>query len=252
MDLIFLGTGGGRWTTITQKLKTGGFRLHGKEKIHIDPGPGALVNSYQYEISPLDTDAILVTHCHPDHYNDTEILIEAMTRGMTSKRGILAASESVIEGNNQVGPGVSNYHKNFVDHIILKPGEKLRLTETEIFALPAKHSDPTTIGLKFLTDSKIITYTSDTEIFEGLVDIYSPSDVIIFNVIRPKNDRIPWHLCTEDVIKILKEIKPKPRLAILSHFGLKMIGLQDEEAKRVSKETGVKTIAAKDGLKLRI
>ncbi len=252
MDLIFLGTGGGRWTTITQKLKTGGFRLHGNEKIHVDPGPGALVNSYEYGISPLDTDAIFVTHCHPDHYNDAEILIEAMTRGMTSRRGMLAASESVIIGNDKVGPGISNYHKNFVNYEILKPGGKIRLEEIEVLALPAKHSDPSTVGLSFLMDSKTITYTSDTEFFEELIDIYSGSDIIIFNVMRPGSDRIPWHLCADDVIKILKGIEPKPELAILNHFGLKIISFQDEEAIRVSRETGVKTIAAKDGLRLRI
>ena len=45
MKLQFLGTGGGRFATISQKRMTGGFRIDdmGKRNIHVDPGPGALV-----------------------------------------------------------------------------------------------------------------------------------------------------------------------------------------------------------------
>ncbi|MDP3035798.1 MAG: MBL fold metallo-hydrolase, partial [Methanobacteriaceae archaeon] len=43
------------FATITQKRMTGGFRIDdidGKN-IHIDPGPGALVRSYQFGLDPL-------------------------------------------------------------------------------------------------------------------------------------------------------------------------------------------------------
>ncbi len=252
MELVFLGTGGGRWTTITQRLKTGGFRLNCTKKIHIDPGPGALINSYEFGNSPLNTDGIIVTHCHPDHYNDAEIMIEAMTRGMTKKRGFLMASESVLYGKRELGPCISDYHKKLVECKVLAPRDKVHVDDIEIEALETKHSDPTTVGIKFSLNSRVITYTSDTEFFEGLVEQYENSDVIIFNVLRPKNERIPWHLCTNDVIEILNKIKSKPELAILNHFGMKMVGVQEDEARRVSRETGVKTIAAKDGMRLKI
>ena len=45
MKLTFLGSGGGRFATITQKRMTGGFRIDDIDgmNIHVDPGPGALV-----------------------------------------------------------------------------------------------------------------------------------------------------------------------------------------------------------------
>ena len=50
MKITFLGTGGGRFSAISQRRMTGGFRidnLNGKN-YHVDPGPGALVRTYQF------------------------------------------------------------------------------------------------------------------------------------------------------------------------------------------------------------
>jgi len=85
VKLIFLGTGGGRFATITQKRRTGGFRLISKKlNIHIDPGPGALIYSIEAGLNPQKIKTVLVSHRHPDHYSNAEILVEAMTRGMTT------------------------------------------------------------------------------------------------------------------------------------------------------------------------
>ena len=88
------------FATITQKRMTGGFRIDdidGKN-IHVDPGPGALVRSYQFGLNPLKLDCVMVSHSHTDHYSDAEVLLEAITRGMTRKKGTIVGSRSVIEG----------------------------------------------------------------------------------------------------------------------------------------------------------
>ena len=249
MEIIFLGTGGGRWVTITQRLRTGGFRIHAGRKIHIDPGPGALVSMKEARISPVDTDALIVTHCHPDHYNDAEILLEAMTQGMTKVRGVLAASETVLFGRDEVGPAISKYHRSKLAAVeTLTPGKGFQVDEVRVEAIPTRHSDPTAVGLRFSTGEGVITYTSDTEYYGGLSDHYKGSRAIIFNVIRPAGERIPWHLCVDDVVKLVREAGPE--LAVLNHFGMKMVERRKTEALRVERETGVKTIAAMDGMVL--
>lgn len=251
MEIFFLGSGGGRWVTITQKLKTGGFRIHGSVNIHVDPGPGALVSMRDNRIPPLKTDAVLVTHCHPDHYSDAEVLIEAMTGGMTKHRGLLGGSRSVLKGIKELGPAISEYHKSKVNGVtVFEPGKTFNIDELEVRALRTKHSDPSCVGLKFYFDDGVLTYTSDTEYYEGLEDEYSDSRVIIFNIIRPGSDRIPWHLCVDDAIRIAEKVKPE--LAVMHHFGMKMLGRREEEARRMEKKTGIKTIAARDGLRLHI
>lgn len=251
MEIIFLGTGGGRWVTIAQKINTGGFRIHTSKNMHIDPGPGALVALQKANISPLSTDAMLISHCHPDHYTDAEVLIEAMTHGMTKQKGVLACSESVLIGKDNLGPAISRYHRSKIRKLeILKPGEEFNIYGIKVEALPTRHSDPTTVGLKFHTECGILTYTSDTEYFEGISKHYSGSRIVILNAIRPKSDRIPWHLCVDDAIKIIREVKPE--LAILNHFGMKMLGIANAEARRAEKETGIRTISAKDGARVAI
>src|SRR4030065_673432 len=96
--LTFLGTGGGRFATIYQARATGGIYLEDERNLHIDPGPGALVRARSVGIDPLKTDAILISHCHPDHYMDAEILIEAMTEGGPKKLRALHGARSRIEG----------------------------------------------------------------------------------------------------------------------------------------------------------
>ncbi len=250
MELVFLGSGGGRWVTITQRLRTGGIVLKIKDvQIHIDPGPGALLCAHENKISPLATNAIFVTHCHPDHYNDAEILIEAMTKGMTKVRGIFAGSKSVVEGVEGIGPAVSSYHLSKVEKIfVLEQSKKFSINgDIEVTCLPAYHTDPTNVGLKLYFDRTLV-YTSDTEYKDNIAEFYKDADVIVFNVIRPRGERIRGHLCVNDVIKILKEVNPK--IAVLNHFGMKMIDERFKEAKRVEKETGVRTISATDGLSL--
>ena len=102
--IIFLGTGGGRFVTITQRRRTAGIRIIGEStNLHLDPGPGALVHSIESGLNPQKLNAVLVSHSHPDHYTDAEVMIEGMTRGMTRKHGLLAAARSVLNGNRVVG-----------------------------------------------------------------------------------------------------------------------------------------------------
>lgn len=251
MELIFLGNGGGRWMTITQKLHTGGFRIHDTKCIHVDPGAAAIARTTAMKINPLKTHGVLVSHCHPDHYTDAEIFIEAMTNGMRVKRGSLGASRSVILGADKLGPAISTYHRKMIkDEHILTPGSNMKLDEVGVEALPTVHSDPEGVGFKFYTNNGIVTYTGDTEYFDEMSDIYQGANILILNTLRPGNDSLKWHLCSNDVIHILKEVRPET--AIITHFGMKMMGVSNKEAERIQAKSGVKTLSAKSGMRLRL
>ena len=249
MRLTFLGSGGGRFATISQKRMTGGFRIdnYGGCNYHIDPGPGALIRSYQFGFNPTNLDGIFISHTHTDHYNDAEILIEAMTRGMTRKKGHIFGSESVCNGYEQWGPAISNYHKSNSKILALKPGKVYKNKNLIIRGSKTKHGDPTGVGFQMRADNINISYTSDTQYFKNLHLYHKNADILIASVLRPKGNSIRGHMCSSDFIKLLNEVKPK--LAFITHFGFKMIDENPvKEAKWISKETGVKTIAALDGL----
>ena len=254
LEILFLGTGGGRFATITQKRRTAGIRILGEKlNLHLDPGPGALVYSVASGLSPEKINALLVSHCHPDHYTDAEVFIEAMTRGMTRKRGLLAASHSVLYGNEVCGPSISKYHQQMPEKVIeAKPGVKFQVGNLNVAVTEARHSDPDTVGFRFETeDVGDIAYTSDTEYFEGIGKYYKGVRLLILCVMRPAGK--PWkgHMTTEDAIKIIEEAKPEN--AIITHFGMQMIfrGPRNE-ARLIENKTGVPTIAANDGMHIRI
>jgi len=250
LQLFLLGTGGGRFATITQRRRTGGIRiLHEKVNIHLDPGPGALVYSLEAGLNPQNINGVLISHCHPDHYNDAEVFIEAMTRGMTRKRGVLAAAHSVLNGNQQCEPSISKYHQQMPERVVdAKPGTSFNIDDIRISVAEARHTDPDAVGFRFETPNLgDIAYTSDSEYFEGIGKPYRDVRLLILCVMRPAGS--PWkgHMTTDDAIQILQESKPE--MAVLTHFGMQMIfkGPQNE-ARLIQEKTGIPTVAASDGM----
>jgi len=254
VDLFFLGTGGGRFATITQKRRTGGIRLLSDSiNLQIDPGPGALVYSLRAGLDPQKVNAVLISHSHPDHYTDAEIFVEAMTRGMTRKRGTLIASHSVLVGNSTCESSISKYHQQMPMKVIdAKPGLAFPLEDVQILITKTKHTDPDAIGFRLKTRTiGEIAYTSDTEYFEGIGKQYQGIRLLILCILRPSGN--PWkgHMTTEDAAKILDEAKPE--MALLTHFGMQMIFKGPEkEANTIQDKTGIPTVAAKDGMHISI
>lgn len=250
-EMILLGTGGGRFATITQKRRTAGIRIITENlNLHLDPGPGAVVHSINEGLDPQKINAIFVSHCHPDHYTDAEVLIEAMTRGMTRKRGVLAASKSVLVGNALCEPSISKYHQQMAEQKFeAVPNMKFQVGNVNVSVTEARHTDPDSVGFRFETDFGDFAYTSDTEYFEGIGKYYEGVRLLLLCVMRPTGK--PWkgHMTTNDAIKIVKEAHPEQ--AVLTHFGMQMIFKGPAtEAKLIEEETGVPTVAASDGMRI--
>jgi phosphoribosyl 1,2-cyclic phosphodiesterase len=251
-EIILLGTGGGRFATITQKRRTAGIRIISENlNLHLDPGPGALVHSINEGLDPQKINAIFVSHCHPDHYTDAEVLIEAMTRGMTRKRGVLAAAKSVLSGNDLCEPSISKYHQQMPEQKIeAVPNLKFQIGNVNVSVTEARHTDPDSVGFRFETeDFGDFAYTSDTEYFEGIRKYYEGVRLLLLCIMRPAGK--PWkgHMTTNDAIKIVKEARPEQ--VVLTHFGMQMIFKGPaSEAKLIEEETGVPTVAASDGMRI--
>jgi phosphoribosyl 1,2-cyclic phosphodiesterase len=252
IEIVFLGTGGGRFATITQKRRTAGIRIISEGlNLHLDPGPGALVHSINERLDPQKLNAVFVSHCHPDHYTDAEVLIEAMTRGMTKKRGVLAAAKSVLTGNNLCESSISKYHQQMPQQEIeAVPNMKFQVGDVNVLVTEARHTDPDAVGFRFETaDFGDFAYTSDTEYFEGIGKYYEGVRLLVLCVMRPAGK--PWkgHMTTNDAIKIVEETRPEH--AVLTHLGMQMIFKGPaSEAKLIKDKTGVPTVAAVDGMRI--
>jgi len=250
VEIVFLGTGGGRFAMITQKAKTGGIRvLSEKVNMHIDPGPGALIYSLELGLDPQKINAILISHSHLDHTNDAGLLIEAMTRGGRIKRGILAAAHSVLNGNEVCDRAISTYHKQLPEKVInAKVGTKFKAGDLDIEVGKAVHADPDTIGFRFETrDAGAFGYLPDSEYFEGISDFYKGVRLLILSVLRPSGQ--PWkgHMTTDEAARIADEVKPET--LVITHFGMLMLMKSpSRQAKIIEEKTSIPTIAAKYGM----
>jgi phosphoribosyl 1,2-cyclic phosphodiesterase len=248
-QIIFLGTGGGRFVTITQKRRTAGIRIIGKGlNLHLDPGPGALVHSINEGLNPQKLNAVFVSHCHPDHYTDAEVLIEAMTRGMTRKNGVLAGAKSALNGSDACEASISKYHQRMVkERVEATPNVKFRVGGVGVLVTEARHTDPDAVGFRFETEFGDFAYTSDTEYYEDIAKYYRGVRLLTLCVMRPSGK--PWkgHMSTDDAIRIIEETRPEQ--AVLTHLGMSML-LQGpaKEAKLIQEKTSIPTTAAADGM----
>lgn len=245
--ITFLGTGGGRHTTMYQVRSTGGMLIeHDGRFLHVDPGPGALTQMHRIRYDLTRTDSVIVSHCHPDHYSDAESVIEGMTRGGWTRRGSLYGSQTVLRGNGRLGPCISDYHQGIVLSVsVFEPGDVLDVDGMRVDICRADHSDPTNVGFRFHTEDGIVSYVSDTAYSDEIADQYIGSRVLLLPVTTPTGNRIKYHLCTDDALTFVERVRPE--LAIFIHLGVVIIRRgPDREAESVERATGIRTIAAHD------
>lgn len=248
----FLGTAGARYVVARQLRSSAGtwVNIEGDD-ILIDPGPGTLVKCFSSrpKLEPGKLKAIILTHRHIDHSTDINVMIEAMTDSGHNKSRIMIAPEETISGE----PVIFSHVRPYLSKLeIMKSGAEFQITPNILLNTPvAHHHTAETYGLKFTTPFGTISLIIDTAYFDGLLEAYSNSDLLILNVVRleNKNDREKGilHLTIADAERIITHIRPQ--FAILTHFGMTMIRARPwEVAQKMSEEIAVKIIAASDGM----
>ena len=250
--ITFLGTGGARFMITSQILATGGLwlNLDGTE-ILIDPGPGCIVQSTKRKLEADKLSAIILSHRHLDHSADTNIMVEAMTQSGFRQHGYLFAPADALETE----PVIFSYLRSYLDGIeVLREGSSYSIGNIS-FSTPVRHIHQVeTYGLVFRTARHTFSYIADTRYFDGLCQHYG-GQLLIINLVflepRPPTDnpRTPTeHISVPDAERIIRGIKP--RVAILTHFGMSVWRAKPWLiAEYLTEKTGVKVIAARDGMR---
>jgi ribonuclease BN (tRNA processing enzyme) len=244
-DIItFLGTAGARFVVVRQFLASGGAWLNlGNTQMLFDPGPGCLVQVAKRKLDATKLDAIILSHKHLDHSGDINIMIEAMTDGGTKKRGLVFAPADALNED----PVVLSYLRSYVQDIkVLTEGSSYIVNDVS-FLTPVRHKHAVeTYGFVFKTPRHTFSWITDTRYFDDLASHYE-GDLLIINVVRLKPGAPLDHLSLPEARSLIEQIRPKA--AILTHFGMTMWRAKPWElAKKLSEETGISVIAARDGM----
>jgi len=243
--ITFLGTAGARIMVANQILASGGLwlNLSGTE-ILLDPGPGTIVQSAKRKLRANKLSAIILSHRHLDHSADTNIMVEAMTQGGFKRHGWLFAPADALGSE----PVIFSYLKDYLEGVeVLQEGKSYSIGNIS-FTTPVRHIHQVeTYGMLFTTTEHTFSYIADSRYFEGLCHSYG-GELLIINVVRLEANHPFDHLSVPDAEHIITELKPK--VAILAHFGRTMWRAKPWEiAQRLSQDTGVKVIAARDGMR---
>ena len=243
--ITFLGTAGARFVMIRQFLASGGawLNLAGTQMV-LDPGPGSLVQATKRKLDATKLDAVILSHKHLDHSGDINIMIEAMTDGGTKKRGTVFAPSDALDEE----PVIFRYLRSYPRDIqLLTEGGSYKVNDVS-FETPIRHKHPVeTYGFVFQTPRHTFSWITDTRYFEDLARHYE-GDLVIINIVRLNPGAPIDHLSLPEARSVIEELRPK--MAILTHFGMTMWRAKPWElAEKLTQETGVTVIAARDGMK---
>lgn len=244
--ITFLGSGGARVMLSTQVLATGGMIISLDDThFSLDPGPGALVNIFKYNINPTDLHGIIISHRHLDHSADVNVMIEAMTKSGLVKNGQVFAPSDALDAD----PVILRYLRKYLkETTCLRPLSNYVINNLPFTtSMPHHHGSEETYGFLFHGRNIVLGYIPDTAFFPELLDFYK-ADILIVSMLRLEKSNV-LHLSVDDVEVIIKSVRP--RVTILTHFGFQIYQKgPDKIADYLKEKTGLKVIAAADGLEV--
>ncbi len=174
-------------------------------------------------------------------------MIEAMSQGGTRKGGTLFAPHDALGS----GGVVFEYVIEYLERVEILEANNTYTLGDVTFSTARAHVHPVeTYGFNFQFPETEVSFITDTLFSPDIVDAYT-GRVLVINVVRllPLGNANIDHLSIEDVKRII-EIR-RPRLTVLTHFGMTMIKAKPwKVAEKLEEETGLKVIAARDGMRL--
>lgn len=243
-SITILGTGGDSIVVGRQTRASGGIVITTPEtQLHLDPGPGALIRLKENSLHPREHTAVVLSHQHVNHASEAAAIITAMTHNGMDRRGVLVT--------NDLERGMVPLHQRQILERALKleGGGKVGINDVEIRAVPAKHYDSGALHYLIQTQDYLLGYITDTAYTDSLADSFKDATILVINCKYPDAAAEGDHLDIQAVTKLLNKIKPQ--LAVLTHFGAKMIDADPlAQARAVHRDTKVQVVAAKDGLRI--
>jgi L-ascorbate metabolism protein UlaG (beta-lactamase superfamily) len=158
-------------------------------------------------VAELQPDALLITHDHLDHF-DAETVAAIMQSAPSCK---LIGPSSVMKHAGQLGLAAARLTP-------LASGEPVRLGSITITATPARHSDPSSVGLLVQVENIWLWFSGDTLYFPELAPQVlhlagRPPDIACVCINGKLNN-----MSAAEAVQLMARLQP--RLAVPAHYGM--------------------------------
>ncbi len=207
MKIVFLGIG----DAFDENYLNTSILVESKTKILLDCGPTIPFQLWKYNPDPDFLDALYISHFHADHYFGIPTLFtrwcaEGRTKPVTviGQKGVKKQVSKLLElGYKELLPG----YKFQINYIEVEPGKKVSFNEFKLDFIPVRHFN-LVLGIKMMTNGKILCYSGDGELSEETKKFYSGADLLIHEAFLINED-VEFHSNVKSLIEFSKENKVK-------------------------------------------
>jgi phosphoribosyl 1,2-cyclic phosphodiesterase len=171
-------------------------------------------------------------------------MVEAMTDGGFQHRGMLFCPSDALDED----PVVLKYLRRFPREIVRLAPETSYSVKGMTFTTSARHvHQAETYGFRF---GDRLGWVTDSAYYDDIALQHKANVMVIHTVLLHCRPELP-HLCVDDVERIIREAKP--RLAILTHYGLTVWRANPQEiAADMTQRLGIEVQAARDGMTIEL
>lgn len=186
-------------------------------RILVDCGSGTLLQLEKAGKSYKNTDAVFITHKHPDHFADLMPLIHALlaTPGFRREKSLsIIAPKGFDTYYEKAIASVLGKPRDFIIQVI-RAEDKFDLGPFHIYAEKTVHSSDS-MAYRFEHKSKSIVFTGDADYDQGILALSANADLLIADCSFPDAEKARGHLTSKECGLIAKKAGVKKLL--LSHI----------------------------------
>ncbi len=255
MNITFLGTAGAIPTA--NRTNTSLWVEFEKTAILIDCAGDIFQKIKKYRLSEDKLDHVIITHGHIDHTYALPALLEALRLQGRKKQLHLSICESAFKKQYQIldlcnllqredGFPIIFHTIPLIDNYHLISG-----CDMDCFTYPVHHLIPN-VALRVTNGFMSMTYSSDTEPFEGFAAFAMNSDVLIHECLVAKwfSEPLTGHSRTDQVGKIAQKAKVKTLYPV--HFSPRVDENLQQFQDEIAQEYTGTIVIPYDGLQFRL
>jgi len=219
------------------RFNTSFYLEEGNRKILVDCGASTLIRLKQLQIPVDQTDTIIITHFHGDHYGGLPFLmlsnwIEYQRTTPLTIIGPKGIEEKARNLQEALYPGTTNVIDSM--DINYKEYEESRWVQHEeigIYAQKVSHAPPSNPhGVKVKIGEKVFAFSGDTEWNDSLIDLAEASDAFVVECNNYLEDS-PGHLSYKTIMEKMNQFNTKK--IYLTHMGSEVIGQPQLDLERL-------------------